>query len=208
MMTRSQRANERFHALGYELHPRLITASEAEQAWAELADLHTRPIFNGKVNDGMRTQTANIARGKRPGRMRVHRTLVEIARRRFPKLKPTDGVLIHSASGCERQQAHADYNLDDPVLQGTPDDLIPCSMLVALQPNTPLVVWPRSAGMYARGPPYQECKEKTLWLERPRTRKLWLERHRRQPTDRSGPSCRARPAVWPAKNRRNAGEGP
>jgi hypothetical protein len=60
----------------------------------------------------------------------------------FPHLKPNDWVVLESKPGCKAQAAHTDY---PPNPNRTIDrNHIPINVLVALEPNTRLNVWPNS----------------------------------------------------------------
>lgn len=59
----------------------------------------------------------------------------------FPHLEPNDWVVIGSKLGCKDQAAYTDY---PPTLDMKNDGMVPINVLIALEPQTFINVWPRS----------------------------------------------------------------
>jgi hypothetical protein len=98
-------------------------------------------IFNDKAadieaSDKLRLQVF-IPKSYAPWKQRV----TEFARRYFPKLKPTDSVVLYSKPGCKQQTFHADY-VPTPKLLALPLEYVPMGLIYAFQEGTKLVVRP------------------------------------------------------------------
>lgn len=96
----------------------------------------TEYIFNGAGrNDHKRQQ------------VKLPCSMVKAIQQKLQVLYPThtiqDFVLLKSLPGCQRQKAHTDY-IPDIALHQCPNERIPLLCLVAIEPNTRLVVWPGS----------------------------------------------------------------
>ena len=77
-----------------------------------------------------------------------------------------DFVLLRSLPGCKRHAAHTDYIPDRSLLQCEPRKL-PLLVLVALEDQTKLVVWPGSHKVVqGRGRALQPIEPKTILLTR------------------------------------------
>ena len=72
----------------------------------------------------------------------------------WPGLIPSAGVLLESEPGCQRQAAHCDY-VPSPELACA--DPMPLLVLIAIEPNTTLDVWPLSW--------QRQCVRKTIALD-------------------------------------------
>lgn len=93
-------------------------------------------IFNGQGhNDHKRQQ------------VKLPASMVKVIQQKLQTLYPNhtvqDFVLLKSLPGCQRQQAHTDY-IPDIALHQCPNEKLPLLCLVAIEPNTRLIVWPGS----------------------------------------------------------------
>jgi ectoine hydroxylase-related dioxygenase (phytanoyl-CoA dioxygenase family) len=100
-------------------------------------DKNEGPIFNHrKYNDNKRKQRNLITKSKHVSHfLDVINSFLSAS---FSNLHVNDWVIIHSLPGCKAQAAHTDY---------IPSELsseIPINVLVALQDDTSLDVWPNS----------------------------------------------------------------
>lgn len=110
----------------------------------KLADNNSSAIFNhnemSKTNDRKRRQV-NI-RPKSKYMIKFMDGINTKLSSLFPHLEPNDWVIIQSKPNCKSQAAHVDY----PPPQEKIDDQkqIPINVLVAIQDNTFLNIWPKS----------------------------------------------------------------
>ncbi len=101
------------------------------------------PIFNynemSRSNDLKRRQY--FVKPDTPQMIRFMDSLDQNLKSIFPNLYPNDWVVIESKPGCKPQAAHADYSPPDG-----PRELyeIPINVLIPLQKNATLNVWPGS----------------------------------------------------------------
>ena len=73
-----------------------------------------------------------------------------------PYLEIQPYVIIKSLSGCQEQAAHIDYILNDE-LKNTSQDKMPLAVIIALQNNTKINVWPGSILLHKyKGPPIKK----------------------------------------------------
>lgn len=97
-------------------------------------------IFNQKgSNDRKRRQSVF-----RPSTRRVKRWYMNLTTV-LKKLTPTDPVVIVSNDGCAKQRPHMDYVKES--IRDVSDDLMPCGVIICLQPMTKLLVWEKSIKM-------------------------------------------------------------
>jgi hypothetical protein len=99
-------------------------------------DIRTKPIFNDNSNahsDKKRKQATLRTAWSRQIRGRLASG--------WPALIPSAGVLLESESGCQRQAAHCDYVPSAELTSAEPKPLL---VLIAIEPNTTIEIWPGS----------------------------------------------------------------
>jgi len=157
------------HTLGYEVHRGFCTVSEGA-----LKDLIGRTerrgalgvIFNSyvrgdsHVGDHRRYQVALD-----PLENGICQTIQAAVAKLLPSHCARDWVLVKSKAGCKEQSPHVDF-FATPSLERASDAEMPLVLLVAVMPQTRLVVWPRSIGWMGEDArlPMRAPKE-TLCLE-------------------------------------------
>jgi hypothetical protein len=93
-------------------------------------------IFNNSGdNDHLRKQCALNKNSK------LFLQLQHLVYTEFPHLMAHDPVVLRSLPGCKAQKVHADYNIFDMKHH---DSTVPYSLLLALQENTKLTLYPGS----------------------------------------------------------------
>ena len=100
------------------------------------------PIFNTKRNDNRRIQrNLTVNRTNRRFMEQINQIIKEIN----PLLDPSDWTILSSKPGCKRQLAHLDYEYTDDFRKITEEpEKIPLLVLVGLEPNTSIYIWPNS----------------------------------------------------------------
>lgn len=103
------------------------------------------PIFNHNemngMNDGKRRQYFIKPDPETPWVQKFMDSLDQNLKSIFPYLFPNDWVVIESKPGCKSQAAHADY---PPPMGPIELHQIPINVMIPLQKNAALNVWPRS----------------------------------------------------------------
>jgi len=131
---------------GYQvLKNRIEISPRIKKYLIELAKKNSAIIFNhnekSRQNDKKRRQV-NI-RPRTQYMIEFMDGLNQKLSSMFPHLKINDWVVIESKPGCKPQAAHTDYPPSDKN-PPTNNNQIPINVLVCLQSNTYLNVWPRS----------------------------------------------------------------
>jgi len=105
-----------------------------------IAEIKTEPIFNDRAE--LKTD-----RKRRQATLSSSLSWVRELRGRlmeeFPALRPSSVIVVESLPGCQRQAAHCDY-IPTPELLALPLSEMPLLMLIAIEPNTTIDVWPGS----------------------------------------------------------------
>jgi len=99
---------------------------------------------NYQRNDGLRIQSAPLEKSQNPTICSFLRWAKLIARSKFPEHEAGSSVSLISKPGCRQQPRHADYHLDEEDMLGASDLLVPMAMIVSLEEETTLEVWPGS----------------------------------------------------------------
>jgi hypothetical protein len=73
----------------------------------------------------------------------LYKHIMEFAERNFPKLIPSNMVILTSKPGCSEQLPHCDYEPTYEFAKAS-DAEIPLGCLIAIEDNTKLVIWPYS----------------------------------------------------------------
>ena len=154
MLTRSQAARATLvdtagpiNPVGYiVLRDAVAVDPDTVVACRHEARQRARAIFNneGSPNDRRRKQ-ASLGRQRLPKRIRkVVSDAAAAVRSVYPNLevKVNGSVVLFSDAGCKQQSPHADYKPE--LLRGLPDAVAPHGVLVALEDDTTLDVWPGS----------------------------------------------------------------
>ena len=130
--------------MGYAIIPnRIHMPNNIRDHFQKLADKKAKAIFNhnekSMVNDRKRVQVSINRKIKYIDDFMkdIDETLLNI----FPHLTINDWVVIKSKPGCKRQAAHTDYL---PSVDMMDETKIPINVMVALQDETYIVVWPKS----------------------------------------------------------------
>lgn len=125
------------------LQNRVQIPDEIRDNFVNLADKKASPIFNhnekSKTNDRKRVQV-NVNR-KRKYIDAFMKSIETPLIKMFPHLEINDWVIIKSKPGCKDQAAHTDY---PPSEDMTDESKIPVNIMVALQNDTYVNVWPKS----------------------------------------------------------------
>lgn len=128
---------------GYRVLHKAIVVKEEETK--RLVHSHRRggSIFNNSgTNDHLRKQSALNKNSK------LFRQLQQLAQEEFPHLMAHDPVVLRSLPGCQAQKVHADYDIFDMKHH---DSTVPYSLLLALQENTRLTLYPGSHRLSEEG---------------------------------------------------------
>lgn len=136
----------------------ILVDAHAREAFATYARRHDRAIFNHQ-DDRVRQDGGHGRNDQRRRQctLRSNRTLPVAMRAVLRSAEaflgensewcggrtPSAWALLRSLPGCARQAAHADY-VPTPALCRASDAEMPLAVLVALQDETTLDVWPRS----------------------------------------------------------------
>ena len=127
-----------------------VSGSEFYEEMSELSKTG-ETIFNPDRRRKQRYLDSNLSRRVKKFINQVHDRLKEM----FPNHKPSDMTILRSEKGCRPQQAHSDYRTTD-IWPNEGDirhnDEMPLGVIIALQDNTKLDVWPRSIGEMLQGP--------------------------------------------------------
>lgn len=145
---RSSVTQSQLHNLGYEIHHQFTTITpKTLKSLKRLSERCGKPIFNHsesrKRNDFKRVQT-NLT----PSRSinLVNQLIDELntkLKELYPFHQPNNWVIIQSKDNCGKQVAHTDY-VSSTDMARVSDDLTPLAVLVCLEPDTRLYVWPKS----------------------------------------------------------------
>lgn len=126
---------------------------KCDEALATYKGLAASPIFNTPTkNDAKRAQATLMKRpkpGKKAKQLYPTEWLECVLNKVAQQSKRVVGgvVMLRSTAGCSRQMAHCDYVPYDDLLNAS-DDTLPHLLLLALENNTFLDVWPHSHKLF------------------------------------------------------------
>jgi hypothetical protein len=123
----------------------VVHASKEEKSY--IRSVAVSPIFNnsGRKNDRLRRQGL-LKKDMIPNILEQTQNIIDTL---YPSLFLSDSVVLVSLPGCAEQKPHTDYDANS--LNGISSSVIPRGVLVALEENTTLEVWPGSHDTNKRG---------------------------------------------------------
>lgn len=144
-LTISERKKMSLHVDGYEVIRGAFTITEEQREAIIERGKRGKFIFNHNKQLGVREdrKRKQISLGKKTA-PEFKAAIEYMLHQRYPKLKPTNMVVLHSKAGCQRQNPHCDYEQLDDSFGTTQDELIPLGCVIAVMDGSTLEVWPRS----------------------------------------------------------------
>jgi ectoine hydroxylase-related dioxygenase (phytanoyl-CoA dioxygenase family) len=107
--------------------------------------VNAQVIFNNKKSGGdkKRLQTPISTQNGPTTTRRFCQSVESFIKTNYPLHYPNNTVILTSIEGCKAQLPHCDY---EPTAQfaNASDQYIPLGCLIALEPGTKLIVWPKS----------------------------------------------------------------
>lgn len=154
----------KLHEEGYEIIEKAVSITDTDLGDVVQRGKRGRYIFNHNKRLGIKEdrKRKQIHLGsKAPG---LNQEIKKVLHERFPKLQPTEIVVLHSKAGCQQQNPHCDYEQDKGEFESTPDELIPLGCVAAVMDNSTLELWPGSMRVRSGRPSGAQIQRQTVSL--------------------------------------------